>query len=237
MPIDVWFPLAIYYTDLPECGDYKESLVGVIREALAESGQKRTSANSAWTGDVHGVDQIHTNPAFAWLRQQVGNHAFEYLNHLGHDLSKTDLYIQRSWPVISQKGQLVNRHAHHTAHLSAVYYVSVPEGNSGQTRFYNDSRPNELSGGVASSMTAGYREYNPLNYQSAVYSPIEGRLLLFPAKQTHDVAPNETDGDRISVSFDFVLVSRETEARGSYEFLMPPPQLWQKVPHQTAECA
>ncbi len=230
MAIDVWFPLAIYYVDLPEGAAHKDALVQRIRKFMEAAVEKRTSAQAAWTGDVHGVDRIHSDVACAWLTDQVGRHAKEYLRALGHDLSKTDLYIQRSWPVVSQKGQFVSRHAHYTSHVSAVYYVSVPEGNCGQTRFYNDSRQNEVSMGIGSNMTSGYSNYNPLNFQSAVYSPVEGRLLLFPAKQTHDVGANETEEDRISISYDLVLASCVDATEGGYEFMMPPPNLWQKVP-------
>jgi len=230
MPIDVWFPLAIYYVDLPDSAAHQQGMIDSIRSALQSSATKRTSEQAAWTGDVHSVDQIHLNPAFAWITSQIGLQAFEYLKVLGHDLSRTELYIQRSWPVVSRRGQFVNRHAHHTADVSAVYYVSVPEGNAGQTRFFNDARQNELCGGLSSNMTSAYSQSNPLNYQSAVYTPIEGRLLLFPAKQTHDVLVNETDGERISISFDLILTSPVGDAHRGYEFLMPPPELWAKVP-------
>ncbi|MFT4929236.1 MAG: hypothetical protein ACI8WB_005367 [Phenylobacterium sp.] len=83
-------------------------------------------------------------------------------------------------------------------------------------------------------MTDGYREINPLNQQQISYQPTEGRLLLFPAKQPHGVAANQTDEMRISISFDFIMTARadkdwsEDENEGSPEFLMPSPQYWQK---------
>ena len=229
MAIDLWFPLAIYYADLPEGSAHKEAITGRIRAALETPIQKRTTAPYAWTGDVHGVDQFHAAAALGWLTGQVGLHAREYLQALGHDLSKIELYIQRSWPVVSRPGQQVARHAHHTAHLSAVYYVSVPAGNSGATRFYNEARQNELSAGVGSAMTGGYAQYNALNLQSAAYQPVEGRLLLFPARQPHDVGINETGEERLSISYDLVLASRAGAAEGGYEFLMPPPAQWQRL--------
>ena len=42
----------------------------------------------------------------------------------------------------------------------------------------------------------------------------------------HDVEPNETKLDRISLSFDIVLTSRPERGPGLHEFLMPPPMQW-----------
>ncbi len=236
MAIDVWFPLAIYYTDLPEQEQYQACQLERIHQLHDNAGKKRTHDTASWTGDVHKVDAIHNDPVFAWLTAQVEHHALAYLKTLGHDLSKIDLYIQRSWPVIARKGQWIAPHAHHNANLSAVYYVSVPkEGNSGQTRFFNDIKHNELSNGIGSNMTEGYSEHNPLNFQQASYTPTEGRLLLFPAKQTHDVAANETNEDRVSISFDLIMTAKQAQGQNTPEFLMPSPQNWKKFSPQSCE--
>jgi uncharacterized protein (TIGR02466 family) len=236
MSLDVWFALAIYYEDLAEAVQHNAALAGRIKELHGVSGEHRTSGTSSWTGDVHNVDRLHLDPAFDWLTDQVGRHAQQYLRTLGHDLKKTDFYIQRSWPVVARRGQRVGRHAHPTAHLSAVYYVSAPTGDgAGAIRFLNDYRPNEVAAGVGSSMTGGYCESNALNYGSAIYQPIAGRLLVFPAKQTHEVEPNETDEERISISYDLVITSCGTPEEGHHEFLMPPPSVWRRVDRSEPE--
>lgn len=231
MVVESWFPLAIYYEDLPESALHKEALVKHIYALRASSGEQRTTDSASWTGDIHGVDRVHHDPVFDWLTDHVGNNVMRYLTILGHDLEKMDVHIQRSWPVIAKKGQVVSPHAHNTAHVSSVYYVSIPgDGDPGGTTFFNDNRPNEISHGIGSGMTGSYFERNMFNYNSAEYSPVEGRLLLFPAKLTHSVEPNMTDDDRISVSLDLIITSREDQVRGSHEFLMPSPSQWKKVP-------
>lgn len=238
MPIDTWFPLGIYYADLDDSSDHKVSFVNRIKDLRQTATINRTTEEFSWTGDVHKVDMIHADPVFDWLNQHVGTHALEYLESFGHDLSMCDLYFQRSWPVIGKKGQSVNRHAHHTAHLSAVYYVSVPsEGDAGEIRFFNDAKPNELYEGISSSLTGGYKTYNNLNYQSALYTPIEGRLLIFPSKLTHEVEENETDGERISISYDLVITATEKPINKSPEFLMPALSKWRKFDQTGSEVA
>jgi uncharacterized protein (TIGR02466 family) len=236
MGLDVWFPLAIYYEDLADSAEYNPALVARIQQRMRNAGTPRTGATASWTGDVHNVDRLHLDPAFDWLTEQVGQCALRYLKALGHDLAIMDVHIQRSWPVVAGRGQRVARHAHHTAHLSAVYYVSTPkDGDAGQIRFMNDHMQNELSGGLGSDMTKGYAQHNAFNYGSALYQPIPGRLLLFPAKQTHSVEPNETDEVRVSVSYDLVITSRGTDEEGHHEFLMPPPAVWRRISRSEPE--
>ena len=192
MRIDAWFPLIVYYADLEEGASRKAGMMQRIEKLHQLSGAQRTSESAAWTGDIHNVERIHSDSAFDWITNQVAFHAREYLKKLGHDLGKIDIFIQRSWPVISSKGQRVSRHSHHNAHFSAVYYVKVPpEGAGGELLFYNDAKFNEVSGGLGADMTGAYSELNFANFQSAIYKPVEGRLVLFPAKQAHAVDPHE----------------------------------------------
>jgi hypothetical protein len=100
---------------------------------------------------------------------------------------------------------------------------------AGRLRFFNDARFNELSGGLGTAMTATYAAHNPFNYLVASYVPVEGRLVIFPAKLPHDVEPNASDGDRGSLSDDLILTSREERGPGLYEFRAPSPVRWRRA--------
>ncbi len=231
MPIDTWFPLAIYCEDLPDAPQHREALIHAVL-ALEEQGYAaRNFPEMAWTGDLHGVEQIHTDPRFAWVVGQVETHTLLYLQELGLDRSQIDLYIQRGWPVVSRQQQQVGDHRHNTANISAVYYVAVPESGTdaaGCLTFFDDARLNEVSPGLGSENTDIITTWNYLNQDQALYLPTEGRLLIFPAKQRHGVTMNHTEGLRISLSFDIVLTAAPGQAAGSYEFLAPPPSQWQR---------
>lgn len=231
MPIDTWFPLAIYFADLPDAPQYQQTLIDAVLQLEATGFEQRNFPEMAWTGDLHGVEQIHLDPRFAWIVAQVETHTRIYLQELGLDLSRVELYIQRAWPVVSRQQQEVGSHCHNTAHVSAVYYVAVPESGSDESgclTFFDDARPNEISPGLGSENTDVIATWNYLNQDQALYAPTEGRLLLFPAKQRHAVTFNHTDQPRISLSFDIVLTATPGESAGSYEFLMPPPGQWRR---------
>lgn len=230
MPIDTWFPLAVYYTDLADAEQPNAELRSHILAWEAQASERRNLPEMAWTGDLHGIHQIHRDPHFAWLVKQVETHTRLYLQELGVDLAQVDLYIQRAWPVISRQHQEVGAHCHNTAHVSAVYYISVPANGtdaSGCLTFIDDVRMNEVSPGLGSENTDIVNTWTALNQDQALYLPTEGRLILFPAKQRHAVTMNHTADPRISVSFDIILTATPSVA-GIYEFLTPPPSQWQK---------
>ncbi|MBD1847061.1 hypothetical protein H6F89_27370, partial [Cyanobacteria bacterium FACHB-63] len=93
--------------------------------------------------------------------------------------------------------------------------------------FFNDARVNEVCPGLGSENTDIVDADNYLNQLYAAYAPVEGRLVIFPAKQRHAVTMNETEELRMSLSFDIVVTATRTAA-GAYEFLTPPPQQWKK---------
>jgi uncharacterized protein (TIGR02466 family) len=230
MPIDTWFPLAIYYDDLPDAPLHQPLLLDAVLQLENDSTERFNYPEMAWTGDLHGVEHIHTHDSFRWIVEQVEYHTLIYLESLGVDLSKVDLYIQRAWPIVSRMGQEVGSHCHNTAHISAVYYIHIPaedDYDPGQLVFFNDARVNEVSPGLGSENTDVVDNSNYLNPLDVGYTPVEGRLMIFPAKQRHAVTMNESEALRVSLSFDIVLTAA-SNVSGAYEFLTPPPGQWQK---------
>jgi uncharacterized protein (TIGR02466 family) len=230
MAIDTWFPLAIYSEDLADAAMHQQDLLMTILALEDLGAERRAYDGMAWTGDLHGVQQIHRDPRFAWIVAQVETHVQQYLQTLGVDLTQITLFIQRAWPIVARQDQGVGDHVHNTAHVSAVYYVQVPDadlGDPGSLVFLDDLRVNEVCPGLGSENTNIVDESNYFNQLQVVYPPVAGRLLIFPAKQRHGVTPNETEALRVSLSFDIVLTATPGEAAGSYEFLMPPIQQWQ----------
>ena len=230
MPTHTHFPLAIYQADLPDAALNKMGMLEAVRDLESSDDEKRNFEGRAWTGDIHGVASVQDDSRFGWLVGQVETHTRLYLQELGLELKDVALYIQRAWPVISRYGEEIGPHSHLTAHVSAVYYISVPDSGSdaaGCLVFLNDARLNEVCAGLGLENTELFTEWNGLNQDQAAYAPTEGRLLLFPAKQRHAVAANETEDDRVSVSFDIVLTAKPNQTTGkSYEFLAPPPSTW-----------
>ncbi len=188
----------------------------------------------AWTVDLNGVWQLQRHPAFAPLLEQVSRHAQAYGRQLGFDLDRVALHIQRCWPVLSEPGQVVGRHHHPNAHLSAVLYLTGDgSGRSGCLRLWPQRQVNELVPGMA----VGYG--GPLGEPAAASSgwiqpwldvaPRAGLLVLFPACLDHAVLANDdADELRISISCDLVLTARADDPQPP-EYLAPHPSAWQAL--------
>ena len=207
-------------------------LAGLLQDLLALRGGATGNPNDgcAWTGDINGVWQLHRQPNFADLAYQVTAHAQQYLVSVGFDQRLVALHLQRCWPVISDWDQLVGRHHHPNAHLSAVLYLSGSgSGDEGVLRLHAPSRPNELVPGLAVGHGGPIGEHHPLNQDHWDLAPQPGLLVFFPSQLQHCVLPNgDPEALRCSISFDFVLTA---PAEGDPpEYLAPHPQHWQPSP-------
>ena len=182
----------------------------------------------AWTGDLNGVWQLHEHPDFRGLADQVVARVWHYLECTGFDCAQVDLHLQRCWPVLSEWGQVIGRHHHPNAHLSAVAYLSGGgTGNDGALCLHAPSHLNELVPGLAVGHGGPLRDDHPGIQPQWLLAPEPGLLVVFPSRLDHSVLENaDPDGLRVSVSFDFVLTARAAERPP--EYLSPHPNHWQR---------
>ena len=228
------FPLALGRVQLPVDPLDLALQFQAIRE-LQGSSVSNPDPGCAWTGDLHGVWQLHRHPTFAPLIASVADHAGAYLEGLGFARSQVALHIQRCWPVVSEFGQVVGRHHHPNAHLSAVLYLNGDGGGrSGCLRFFPPRQSNELVPGLAVGHGGPIRADTPAAAQWNTpwfdLAPRAGLLLLFPASVDHAVLENEDpDDSRFSISLDLVLTAPQGEMGASAEYLAPHPGEWQEL--------
>jgi len=120
-----------------------------------------------------------------------------------------DLFIGHSmWVNINGCGAHNRRHTHADGIvlLSGAYYVTVPE-NSGDILFF-DPRPTIIHSFADRYYGQGIPGVYPIQ-------PKENMLLLFPSWLEHEVEANQTNEDRISISFNIV---REKDLE-NYEYI------------------
>ena len=222
------FPVALAQVQLRldplQQAEWLQLLYGLRGEA-----QSNPDPGCAWTGDLNGVWQLHRHAAFAGLVEQVGVQARTYVSRLGFDPERVALHLQRCWPVLSEPGQVVGRHHHPNAHLSAVLYLSGDgSGRCGCLRFWPQRQVNELVPGMAVGHGGPLGEAAWMQPWVDV-APRAGLLVLFPSCLDHAVLPNDDHDDlRVSISFDFALTARADDPRPP-EYLAPHPSAWQPL--------
>ena len=109
--------------------------------------------------------------------------------------NKYDVEITQSWlnkTLVKQKHPF---HSHQNSFLSGVYYLKTKPDDG--IVFYKTGNLDFLQYDCSS-----YNQYNSTNWTFKVF---DNDLILFPSKIYHSVEVNETNEERISLSFNIVL--------------------------------
>lgn len=143
-------------------------------------------------GGWHSEYDFHICPSFD-----------KFKNYITYNISKsltiynTDFKLESMWININQKGNYNVCHDHPKSTLSGVFWVksNKESGNlvlhSGKSFYEYD-----LLDSVSSEIAEKYNYYSEFHF-----IPKEGTLITFPSHIMHDVELNESDEDRISISF------------------------------------
>lgn len=103
-------------------------------------------------------------------------------------INYNNFVINDSWFNFSNKGNFQFDHNHGTEKFSGVYYYQT-NGLDGDIKFTTPIVAEKLGLGISR------------NIQSVSFTPVVGRMLIFPAYLEHRVEPNKTDNERISITF------------------------------------
>ena len=156
-------------------------------ESKNEEPIKRSNINGGYHSTFHIQRKKEMEELCNFIVDTINDNIVNYW-YLGDNINKKN--IHKMWGMINNKNHLNNAHNHPNTWLSGVYYLKVPK-DSGDICFHDpvDSRSFSLD----FSRLVRSREM--------CIKPEEGKLLLFPGWLYHSVTPNESDEDRMCVSF------------------------------------
>lgn len=107
--------------------------------------------------------------------------------------------ITAFWANVSARGARHHIHSHPNNFLSGVYYVVTKKG--ADTINFHD--PRIQTGMIRPPVT----ELTAENADQVVVEVKAGTILLFPSWLQHSVDANQSDGERVSVSFNIMFSS------------------------------
>jgi len=183
------FPTYVYIIEDKNYKQYKKNLVSWLQKR-AEIKESITRSN---------VGGYHSEGNF-WMDFNQHEYCAVLDNMLktliGNNLQRSDLqnmYFQiiNSWYNINNKNQFNKLHCHPGSQLSAVFWVQTPE-NCGDFVFYN---PNQ------------YTQHENIKQRTIHIKPEEGKLLVFPSCLMHEVLPNKSNQQRISIAINLKAFS------------------------------
>jgi uncharacterized protein (TIGR02466 family) len=149
-------------------------------------GRRRSNQGHGWQSN----DGIDTSPIFQKAMKHLKrNMEKELMGYMGYRPGTTRCVLHNSWANINYKFGWNAPHLHNGCFYSGVWYIDA-DGTEGNIMFIEQA-PKFVGAGPSC----------PRMRESLNISPKTGDLYMFPSGAMHMVAPNTTDKDRYSISF------------------------------------
>ena len=194
------FSTPIWQSEYPDFEEHKELFLKSIREYKEKnpSVQKTNIKGYQSQGTLHLVDELR--PLF--------NHICGLIFKCTSDLEfiECDAAITSAWLNVNDSRECMNHEHIHGDIFSGVFYLKVPDG-SGKLSFTNIGL-NKMWKGCdlverKSQYTADFIKIDP----------VEGNIFMFPSYLPHSVEMNDHEDERISISFNIIVLPKGTIKR------------------------
>ena len=167
----------------------KSELINFCYEQREKNPKGQVNSNrGGWHSQYFDIKD--DNPISIKLREGLGQSIFTSLEpSLGVEVSY--------WIMINPSKTYNTSHTHPDSHLSGVMWIESPK-NCGDIVFIN---PGDFSKFVENKSYKQEVVENTSSYMVYRFIPESGKMLTFPASLRHEVKVNESDEDRIAVSY------------------------------------
>ena len=185
---DGFFPTIIYAEDFKL--DTNQMAQNIIQWSKEDKVVKKTNVNG-W----HSTTEMHKKPEYKPLVDELFRMVHQVFEE---EFLERGPKLGNMWANINPPGGYNQPHVHPNSLFSGVYYVKVPV-NSGQL-ICNDPRP-----GIQTCMPTRKKGQPPKHLWREIHiQPKENRAVMFHSWLWHNVQPNQSNEDRISISFNFL---------------------------------
>ena len=186
------FPVPLWGFDLDNSKEVNTSIENRVYQKSKNEKSRHASNEGGWHSEGNMSDDPVMKSLLRFIEWAVG----ELSTEAGMKYSTYKIFL---WTNLNRPGDYNSVHSHPDSQLSGVYYVKIPSGDCGTLRLYNPmyhyNYPN----------SQGYNI--PFTTPTADVINKEGSLYIFRSPIMHDVTRNNTQEDRISVSFNIVFDS------------------------------
>lgn len=186
MHTELWFP-SVVWSSVIHVVDNTELKKWAYERKRKDRGRALTNfagyqSNDILSGECEQIDKLveHVNLEIKSCAKQVGLPVLE---------------IQNIWLNINPPGSYNNLHDHVGSILSGVYYVDASE-KQGNIQFERSDGANYFLPEVVEKVTY-------FTSGRATYASKSQALYIFPSWLKHSVQGNQSNTDRISVSFNY----------------------------------
>ena len=186
------FPQPLIHYKFEDYKEHNEELEKYIKNLYAKDTEGLQRSNiDGWHSPDFSLKEKDTAAYkfFTSLRKYL----IDVFKILGWQYDPNKIIMTNMWAIINKKNNFNLPHIHPNCYLSAAYYVKTHDG-CGKIKFTN---PN-LASRQRSPLIENKTDFNQNGIE---IDPKEGDLLFFPAYLTHEVLRNNSDEERIVISF------------------------------------
>ena len=202
MPTQSFFPTLVYAASLAAARDRtlnRRLLVECLQlqhDDRAGRIWSRRNYPGGYTSYNSQCQMQRVSPSFAWLEKRLDTHVARFARSLDFDLRGKTLAMTDCWVNVMRRQVTHSLHLHPLSTISGTYYVSTPHGCAGLK--FEDPRLERF-------MAAPPRRSKARTSNRAWVSlPAKvGQVVLFESWLRHEVPPNPSRAERVSISFNY----------------------------------
>ena len=186
------FPQPLIHYKFEDYKEHNEELEKYIKNLYAKDTEGLQRSNiDGWHSPDFSLKEKDTAAYkfFTSLRKYL----IDVFKVLGWQYDPNKIIMTNMWAIINKKNNFNLPHIHPNCYLSAAYYVKTHEG-CGKIKFTNPNLASRQRVPLIQNKT-------DFNQNGIEIDPKEGDLLFFPAYLTHEVLRNNSDDERIVISF------------------------------------
>lgn len=192
---DYLFPSIVWHADIAGGEKINERLIADIAKLRATEKSVKKSNELGW----HSPTNMHKREMFKPLCGCINAMAATIADSMNMRRDRR-LVIETFWVNVNPKYAYNALHDHPQSIVSGVYYIQV-DGDTGRLRFRDPRAAKRMNPWpVDADKKSDQRHWDRVSY-----TPVAGRLIMFPSWLEHDVEANLSDQDRISISFNMAL--------------------------------
>tara|TARA_B100000579_G_C22436888_1_gene668024 strand:- start:21 stop:623 length:603 start_codon:yes stop_codon:yes gene_type:complete len=189
------FPTPIWTSMVQNSDEINDKMYNYIKSLQSKNEEGINKSNiEGWHSEYFNLEL--EEPRF--FLNSISSDLNKVFEDMGWDLQKQKIKVTSMWSIINKKNSSNARHIHSNNYISAAYYVKAPK-NCGNIIFYDPRSEAVFRHPIINKP-------NKLNTNSFSIEPKEGLLVLFPSYLNHSVDLNNSDEERMVISFNIDLI-------------------------------
>jgi uncharacterized protein (TIGR02466 family) len=202
MTIQALFPTYVYSAALQRADpkDLNRQILEETRQLRVDDVAGRTWSAKNYPGGYTSYGSAHhlqrMSPTFQFLQRKLQRHVKKFADTVQWDLDGRKLEMTDCWVNIMGHQVVHGLHLHPLSTVSGTYYVQVPTRSPGIK--FEDPRLDRMMAAPPRQVAAA-----AANRPWITVPAVSGHVVLFESWLRHEVVPNPTKAERVSVSFNY----------------------------------